>query len=102
MAISGSPGRELVADTDRAGANDVRAEASTVHERAEAAEGRGGAQDAAAVEAGEVGARLAQPAAAAARFAKRELAADERVEIGASHDDVAAGVGGRGGGGQGG
>ena len=35
-------------------------------------------------------ARLAQAAAAAARLAERELAADERVEVGAAHDDVAA------------
>jgi hypothetical protein len=71
----------LVADADGAAPDDVCAKSSAVHERS---------QDAAAVEAVEVGARFAQAAAAAARFAERELAADEGVEVGASHDDVAA------------
>ena len=47
-------------------------------------------QDAAAVEAVEVRAGFAQAPAAAACFAEHELAADEGVEIGAAHDDVAA------------
>ena len=76
-----SGGREPVADADGAVADDVCAESSAVHERS---------QDAAAVEAVEVCARLAQAAAAAARLAERELAPDEGVEVGAPHDDVAA------------
>jgi len=47
-------------------------------------------QDSAAVQAIEVSARFAQAAAAAARLAEDELVADERVEIGPAHDDVAA------------
>src|SRR5262249_2072356 len=73
--------REPVAHSDRAGADDVGAQTSAVHERS---------QDAAAVQAVQVGAWLAQSGAAAARFAERELLADQRIEVGSPDDDVAA------------
>ena len=51
------------------------------------------AQDAAAVEAVQMRAGLAEATAPAGRAAEREREADERVEVGAADDDVAAVVG---------
>ena len=53
------------------------------------------AQDARVGEALEVGARLAQAAADALGLADAEAPADERVEVDAAGDDVAARLGGR-------
>ena len=80
------PRHDLVADADRAVGQDVRAQPAAMDEVAE---------DPRVGEALELGAGLAQAAADALGLSDAEAAADERVEVDAAGDDVAAGLGGR-------
>src|SRR4051812_49308104 len=75
-----------ISDDDRAAAEHVRAQPTAVDQVA---------QDARVGEALEVGARLAQAAADALGLPDAEAPPDERVEVDAAGDDVAARLGGR-------